>query len=129
MFKNCFETETYVKQHLPFHYRRAMALFRCGVAPIRLETGRYENLSIHERTCFNCTDTVEDEIHVMLHCPLYLQFREDLFESARTIVNNFDNLSDVEKMHNVFVNPFLTKFTAKACFNILKHRRLLLYCR
>jgi hypothetical protein len=82
-----------------------MILFRRGVAPIRLENGRYKKLSIHERTFLNCTDTEEAEIHVILYCPLYIQFREDLFDSARTILNNFDNLSDVWKNHNVFFNP------------------------
>jgi hypothetical protein len=63
-----------------------MAFFRCGVAPISLEIGRYGNLSIYERNCFKCIDTVEDEIHVMLHCPLYKQFREDIFW---VYMNNF----------------------------------------
>jgi hypothetical protein len=66
----------------------------------------------------------KDEIHVTLHCPLKIQFNEE-----RTIDNNFDNLFKVGKMHTVFVNPCMTKFTAKACFNILKHRRFLVYCK
>jgi hypothetical protein len=44
-FKLQFGTEPYLRYvTLPSH-RSAYAKFRCGVAPIRLETGRYERLA------------------------------------------------------------------------------------
>jgi hypothetical protein len=52
---------------------------RCGVAPIRLETGRFENIKLEERCCFNCSNLIEDETHVILHCPVYSDFRNNLF--------------------------------------------------
>jgi hypothetical protein len=51
LFKNSFETEIYCKIALPFSHRSAFAKFRCGVAPLRIETGRFENLRIEERIC------------------------------------------------------------------------------
>ena len=36
--------ENYCKILVPFNDRSAFAIFRCGMAPIRLETGRYENI-------------------------------------------------------------------------------------
>ena len=48
-------------------HRSALAKFRCGVAPIRSETGRYENLSVNERFCPFCLDCIEDVCHVI--CP------------------------------------------------------------
>ena len=42
---------------------QTFAKFRCGVAPLRLETGRYERLSQEQRTCFYCTDCIESEEH------------------------------------------------------------------
>ncbi len=45
-FKSNFEPESYVTGHLPRAQRRATALFRCGVAPIRIETGRYERIKV-----------------------------------------------------------------------------------
>jgi hypothetical protein len=41
LFKNKFETEAYCKVIMSRTHRAAFAKFRCGVAPIRLETGRY----------------------------------------------------------------------------------------
>ena len=41
LFMNLFQTEEYCKIILPPSNRSAFAKFRCGVAPLRLETGRY----------------------------------------------------------------------------------------
>ena len=61
LFKNSFETEIYCKIAFPFSHRSAFAKFRCGVAPLRIETGRFENLRIEERICCFCSDFIEDE--------------------------------------------------------------------
>ena len=36
-------------------------MFRCDVAPIRIETGRYDNLLAGERICRFCNE-IEDEM-------------------------------------------------------------------
>jgi hypothetical protein len=51
--KNQYHVEAYVKNIMPYPYRSALAKFRCGVAPIRIETGRYRRLAVHERLCFH----------------------------------------------------------------------------
>ena len=43
LFKSEYGVENYCKVLVPFNDRSAFAKFRCGVAPIRLETGRNEN--------------------------------------------------------------------------------------
>lgn len=48
----------------PYH-RSALSKFRCGVAPIHIETGRYEGLEGLDRKCPFC-DNVLDESHVIL---------------------------------------------------------------
>jgi hypothetical protein len=35
--------------------------------------------SIEERCCFNCSNLIEDETHVILHCPVYSDLRNNLF--------------------------------------------------
>ena len=42
--------------------RSAMAKFRCGIAPINIEIGRYYGISANKRFCHLCSDVVEDEI-------------------------------------------------------------------
>ena len=59
--------------------------FRCGVAPLRLETGRYEGLPADERKCPFCWVHVEDEKHVLLQCKKYNTIRENLFQKAVTV--------------------------------------------
>ena len=39
-FKSAYETEEYGKLLMPLCHRAAYAKFRCGVAPIRIETGQ-----------------------------------------------------------------------------------------
>jgi hypothetical protein len=45
LFKNELGTEKYVELFMPKKYRSALYKFRYGVAPIRIETRRYERLN------------------------------------------------------------------------------------
>ena len=63
--------EFYVCNHLPRAYRRSLVLFRCGVSPLKVETARYSSTPLNDRTCLYCKDGIEDECHVLMHCPLY----------------------------------------------------------
>ena len=65
-FKQVYETEGYCNLILPPSHRSALCKFRCGVSPIRIETGRYENLQLDDRKCPFC-NVPEDELHVYLH--------------------------------------------------------------
>ena len=51
----------------------------CGTASTAVETGRYDDSTLNDRKCFNCDNVIEDEMHVILHCPLYDSFRRNLF--------------------------------------------------
>ena len=46
LIKRTYKTEPYCLTRLPPKHRSAFAKFRCGVAPIRIETGRYEGLEL-----------------------------------------------------------------------------------
>ena len=49
----------------------ALCIFLCGVAPIRLEIGRYDGLAEENRICLQCTSKeIENEKHVILNCAL-----------------------------------------------------------
>ena len=114
-FKSTFETENYVKVIMPFAWRSAFAKFRTGVAPLRLETGRYENLAVNQRTCFNCKESVESEQHVLLKCPLYEDLREFVYNEAFSINSSFYSLSDEGKLKFLFTSNYLIKTVAKTC--------------
>ena len=76
-FKNIFQSSIMTRSH-----RSALAKFRCGVAPIRLETGCYKKLPVNERFCLFCLDCVEEEYHVILECPVYSDMRVPLLEAV-----------------------------------------------
>ena len=99
-----------------------MAKFRTGVAPIRIETGRYEGLSEVERTCTFCKDYIEDEIHVIFDCNLYNDIRTELFQYAKEVNNNFNSLEKLDKCVFLFSSPKMIRSCAKACFLILQRR-------
>ena len=60
----CYYVKKYCMLILPKNHRSALCKFRCGGAPLRLETGRYEGLPVNRRTCVFCShvniDTVEN---------------------------------------------------------------------
>ena len=65
LFKSSCETEKFCQMIMPQSHRSAFAKFRSGVAPLRIETGRYEGLCINDRTCPFCKNCSEDEFHVL----------------------------------------------------------------
>ena len=122
LFKNEYGVEKYCTLILPPRHRSALSKFRCGVAPIRLETGRYEGLPVQERKCPFC-DSVEDESHVILECALYNDIRESLFDKANHFDNTFYTMSNPDKLVFLFTHFYMIRDCAKACFNILQRRK------
>ncbi len=126
-FKKDFHPEQYILASLPRSNRSALTQFRCGVAPIRIETGRYVNLEVNQRVCFNCNDCVEDECHVLLHCPLYTEVRRTLLCKCIETCNEFNTLDDVGKVCFILSSHKVMHLSAKTCKQILKRRTHCLY--
>ena len=129
LFKTSFGTSHYVKDsHLTGAQRSAMAKMRCGVAPIRLETGRYENLNENERICPMCNSgAIESEEHVMISCSLYNDVRNDLFNTAQSENSDFNAFSNRQKFLFLMDSVNIVRYTAKACHQILYRRRRHVY--
>ena len=105
------DTEDYVKNHIMSGTRRsAVAKFRCGVAPLRVETGRYEIIPYDERNCFNCINVVENEEHVLLECPLYNDIRKELL--SRLDMPWFESLSTSDKVCHLMSNSRIDNYSA-----------------
>lgn len=128
LFKSNFEVERYCKIILPLQHRSAFARFRCGVAPLRIETGRYENISESDRLCIFChQQQIETESHVILECTEYNTIRENLIDAACRVNPLFMTFTDAEKMKFVFSNTEMIRVSAKTCFHILQRRNAVLY--
>ena len=97
LYKTSIQTEHYVSCQLPRTTRRTLALFRSGALPLAVETVRYSRpqISLNERLCKFCnTNSVENEIHFLMLCPLYSDIRYELFQTLE-FINNF-NIMNVE---------------------------------
>ena len=95
--------------------------FRCGVASLRIEIGRYEHLDVNDRKCSFC-DSIEDESHVLFQCSVYSHITHVLTQKACIVNPNFENMLLLEKTILVFCDPLLIRIIAKSCFEILKLR-------
>ena len=126
-FKSSVYCEPYITKVRHRLHRSALAKFRLGVAPIRLETGRYEGLAENQRLCPLCENAVENEVHVLLYCHTYNDIRENLFVHLNNVILNLNDMQDIQKITVIFSHPFICKIVAKACYDILLKRKFLLY--
>ena len=108
-------------------HRSAMAKFRMGVAPIRLETGRYEGLSVEDRLCPLCESEPESEEHVLLKCVYYSDIRDYLLNMLNESNINFEDLLLGDRLTVMLRHPVFVKGCAKTCHEILQKRCILLY--
>jgi len=78
----CFEP--YLMHIKDWRKRALYTRFRSGVAPLRIETGRYEasgsgtsTVPVDDRVCLCCNNllAVEDEKHFLCTCPVYNDMR------------------------------------------------------
>ena len=126
-FKFEFKVENYV--HLrSVKLRSALAKFRMGVAPLRIETGRYVRERPEQRLCVFCDAMeIEDEEHVLTRCKLYEDIRENLFTNMNEYCRNFYEYCDTDKMSFILSYPHSCLIVAKACQEMLKRRCDILY--
>ena len=114
LFKWSFGFENYLQVVTPETWSRLFVQFRMGVAPLRIETGRYEKrvqgdgkrldsvgvdvienarcqqpqqrkLPVEERLCLCCGEGCEDRVHFLLKCPVYSMERTQLQERCPSI--------------------------------------------
>ena len=118
LFKRKYQTEHYCKIIMPKCHQSAFAKIRCGVAPLRLETGRNEGVPVNERICPFCRVYVENETHVVINCETDECVRESLFQTAVRVCPDFSLLTDEEKMIFLFSNSSMIRECDKACLLI-----------
>ena len=130
-FKNGFITEPYfsiIHFYCTQKYRSAYAKFRCGVAPLKIETGNYgvNRVPVEERLCETC-NSVEDEFHVLMKCPLYRDDRDIRFNSISAVSEVFADLPQESQFIELMSNPLHYKIISKFMHTILNQRRYILY--
>ncbi len=74
-FKTDFRLENYLLTLENHGHKIALTKFRIGSLNLHIETGRYERTKLepHQRLCvYYDMQTVENELHFLLECPLYI---------------------------------------------------------
>ena len=104
-FKSEYCIENYCKSIMPLKHRSAMAKLRCGVTPLRNESGRYENLREDQRICPICKSDIVNEAHAILKCQLNEDMRDILVNNELVICSDFNSFSDSEKLKFIFTDP------------------------
>lgn len=104
IFKTSFETDNYVRYIHNKGMRSLTAQFRVGILPLAVETGRFKRITLEERICFMCPDSVEDEKHLLLYCPIYTNQRNVLFGKAIELDPSFATFNDNTKIKFIIEN-------------------------
>lgn len=121
-FKQNVQLEPYVTMNITKQERSLMARFRCGILPLRVETGRYQNEPLQERYCVLCkSNSIEDEKHFIFQCKFYENNRISFFHS----INLDKNLDETVNLNIIMKNN--QRQTAKYLNLIYSVRQSYLY--
>ena len=129
-FKKEWVSEPYVSTVNTRSHRSALAKFRCGVAPLRLETGRYERgrLPVEQRICILCDkNEVEDESHAIFRCSLYDDLRAELMVAANVLNEDFNDMPECDQLSFLLSDECIIIITARVLSSILSRRQRLFY--
>ena len=95
---------------------------------MEVETGCYSKTPLNERICKLCnTNTIEDEIHFTLNCPLYDDVRDPLMEKIQTMNLDFNNYCDNEKFRFLMNCNEIVNHLAKTLFRMFSRRRIFIH--
>jgi len=91
-YKTVLDLEIYLSTDIYWKHRVALTRFRCMNNRLSVERSRRFKIDRNARFCKYCkennTESVEDEIHFLLVCPLYTQLRNSYLEKHFTCTNN-----------------------------------------
>ncbi len=120
-FKHDIKVASHISCNMSKYERSLISQLRLGILPLRIETGRFSNLKVEERTCLICnSNNVENESHFLFECESYANERVKL---EQDIGCNFSIMNENEKFKSIFEHPFrLAKYIKIA---IIKRRERL----
>ena len=114
--------ENYLSQIQNTQNRISLTKFRLSNHTLMIETGRHQRIEKSQRFCPFCPNTIEDERHFLLQCPVYDVFRNELFSEAKQEKANILQMDSSDKFITILTNPTIVPKTAP-CLNRM------FYCR
>ena len=104
-FKTNISTEEYLL--LPKYQRPLIACFRSGTLSLAIETGRFTNVLLENRTCTLCNnEEIEDEIHFFCVCPQLQLICQKYYETYNNLKSGFSKLDNESKFLYMSTNHF-----------------------
>ena len=127
IFKENYETEPFVYTVYNRAHRYILSQLRCGILPIKIETGRYTQIPVEFRLCILCDENaIEDEKHFLFECQFYNPLRNVYYDKLREYCEHFDSLDCDQKL--IFImNATVVKITAEFIYNCYCKRRDFIY--
>ena len=126
-FKENYDTEPYVYKVYNRSHRSLLSQFRCGILPIKIETGRYTQIPIEYRLCILCEENViEDENHFLFECNFYKTIRNTYFQRFRENCKYFD-VMNYENRLRYLMSALVVKLTAEFIYLCYCKRRDFIY--
>jgi len=97
-------------------YRHAYAQLRSGFHELEIEKGRYNNTPIADRLCKICyLDQVENELHIILICPLFDDLRRRYIAIDSITTPTVDNFYALMSNRNELVVKHLASYINILC--------------
>ena len=121
-YKKDLRPETYVTCYIPRHYRNVLAKFRCGSLPLHIETGRFNNTPLNERTC-PFDDCIEDEQHFLIDCSFYDDLRHELINHMQNLLPDFHQFNSCDKLCSIMTCDEAQYLLSKTLFLMYRRRK------
>ncbi len=119
-YKDDICVESYVTTIMPFHHRQKIAMLRLGCLPIQIELGRRSNTPLDSRICKLCNQgCIEDEVHLLLQCPLYDDIRSIITKHVTDTTMSFK-----DQFCSLLSNPDIQADLGKCVFRMMNRRQL-----
>ncbi len=118
--------ENYLSSNLKINTQDRIALtkFRLSNHILMIEKGRHLKLDRNCRFCPFCSNEIEDEIHFMITCKNYINYRNVLFNHMGNIHSSFLHIDNKEKFKMLLSDNAIIKHTAQYISESLKTREI-----
>ena len=114
ILKNNITFEKYLISVKNISNRIALCKFRLSNHTLMIETGRHENIQQTNRRCPFCPENVENEVHFLIHCPIYTNLRLSMLEEIEKTIIGFYYPNDENFLFwFLLCNPIIAHLTAK----------------
>ena len=124
LHKFSFKAEPYVKKYFSRNKRSLFAQIRCGILPLKIETGRFQNTPLAQRTCDYCPEKgIEDEYHYIFKCSFYNELRAHFLEKCNNIDHEFETMDEIEKFRFFLSNEDITNEAVNYVFAAFSKRK------